>query len=204
MWDKRLLVAAFLLSLVACNVEVENDNEQKDIVEPPLTEVNESEESNNGGESSEEEVELPAEENGGIESEPGGYFNSELGYQIYVLEDYTFTLEEPRTDQIYHNTQSGYFLRIVDNGKNADFTKMEETLLEHSQGAITAYDIEFNDVEYAYVEHYQSEEGDAYIYHLAKKYEETVVSYTIFLPQGDDMEEIKEDFIKMIETVQFD
>ncbi|WP_413381173.1 hypothetical protein [Alkalihalobacillus sp. 1P02AB] len=204
MWYKRLMVATFLLSLVACNVEVENDSEQEDIEESPSSEVNEPEESNNGGESSEEEVELPVGENDGIESQSGSYFNSELGYQIYVLDDYAFTLEESRTDQIYHDAQSEYFLRIVDNGKNADLEAMEGNLLEHSQGEIAEYDIELKDLEYAYVEHYQSEEGDSQIYHLAKKYQETVVSYTIFLPQGDDMEAIKVEFIRMIETVQFD
>jgi LysM repeat protein len=55
---------------------------------------------------------------------------SDQGYSVYVLDDYTFTGEEPGIDQIFFEYDPSYFVRIEMLPKDADINALKENALE--------------------------------------------------------------------------
>ncbi len=55
---------------------------------------------------------------------------SDQGYSIYVLDDFTFTGEEPGADQLFFNYDPRYFVRIGLLPDNADINALRENALE--------------------------------------------------------------------------
>jgi hypothetical protein len=55
---------------------------------------------------------------------------SDQGYSIYVLDDFTFTAEEPGIDQIFFNYDGRYFVRIQLLTDAADINALRENALE--------------------------------------------------------------------------
>ncbi|KUO73037.1 MAG: hypothetical protein APF77_20400 [Clostridia bacterium BRH_c25] len=55
---------------------------------------------------------------------------SDQGYSIYVLDDYTFTEEEPGIDQIFFNYDPRYFVRIQRLPANANLSALKENAME--------------------------------------------------------------------------
>lgn len=55
---------------------------------------------------------------------------SDQGYSIYVLEDFTFTAEEPGIDQIFFDYDPEYFVRISVLPDNADISELRKNALK--------------------------------------------------------------------------
>ncbi|MDD3704592.1 MAG: LysM peptidoglycan-binding domain-containing protein [Clostridiaceae bacterium] len=55
---------------------------------------------------------------------------SDQGYSIYILDDFTFTGEEPGIDQIFFNYDDSYFVRIQLLPEDANIISLRENALE--------------------------------------------------------------------------
>lgn len=73
---------------------------------------------------------IPVNVEGTTEYREAALEKSEQGYSIYVLENFTFTGEEPLIDQIYFNYDPRYFVRISMLPENADLGVLRQNALE--------------------------------------------------------------------------
>ncbi|KMK76521.1 hypothetical protein [Alkalihalobacillus pseudalcaliphilus] len=216
MWLKLMGIIILVLALVACNTSGTTDDDQEMITPPieeqdpdEMEEPNETEEpvneEGNGTEEGTEDQEDSVTDNGSDEqTKPGSEFESELGYTIFVVDGYEFTAEEPRTDQVFLEDDGSNLLRIFTPGRETTSEVAEENLLEHAEGEIIEYPVEIDGIDYAYEEHFQSGQEEAYRYHIGKTFDDQTVTFTIILPVGEDMEEKKDDFFAMIDSISFD
>ncbi|WP_456277535.1 hypothetical protein [Bacillus sp. AK128] len=60
--------------------------------------------------------------------------NSEFGYSLYVLEDYTFSQEGPKKDTVTMNTDPSFLASIEVLGKDVDYEELKESMLVSLKG----------------------------------------------------------------------
>ncbi len=71
---------------------------------------------------------------------------SDQGYSIYVLDDFTFTSEEPGADQLFFNYDPSYFVRIGLLPEDADVSALRANALEELKLVGTPYPLEGEDI----------------------------------------------------------
>ena len=71
---------------------------------------------------------------------------SDQGYSIYVLDDFTFTSEEPGADQLFFDYDPRYFVRIGLLPEGADINTLRENALEELRLVGTPYPLEGEDI----------------------------------------------------------
>ncbi|WP_100408118.1 hypothetical protein [Bacillus solitudinis] len=222
---KYILVAGLAITLVACGTVEENDevngtpeeeqveepaNEDPEVVEEepeeePVEEeepVQEEQEPSTSIElADEKEIDVVVE--GEHEKRLAQFNRAPLGYAIYILQDYTLVSEEPNRDVIFSNYDEEFFTRITSNGANADVEQMKQNILDHAEGTLQEdADVPLDGVEYAIVEEVEMNGTKTTVVHTAKKYEEDVLSFTLFLPSKEAAEGIGPSMWAMLKTIE--
>jgi LysM repeat protein len=71
---------------------------------------------------------------------------SDQGYSIYVLDNFTFTSEEPGADQLFFNYDPRYFVRIGLLPDDADLSSLRKNALEELKLVGTPYELKGEDI----------------------------------------------------------
>ncbi|NEU32339.1 hypothetical protein GN156_16440 [bacterium LRH843] len=216
---KRIVIVGcallLLVGLTACGAEEPvKEPDQVDQREPasgqeePETEEVQEEpvqiDPSNTGADVAERKDIPVFVEGETEMRPAKLHQSELGYSIYVLDDYTFTAEEPNRDVVFSQTDDLFFARIISNGKEANAQELKQLIIDHAEGKITeGISVPLKDVEYSILEEVTSNEEITSVIHTAKKYGKELISFTVFLPHKEAAEGIGPSLWAMIDTLSY-
>ncbi|WP_088105328.1 hypothetical protein [Halalkalibacter urbisdiaboli] len=229
---KYVACVGLIASLVACGAVEEDRNEadtpleeteEHTLEEEPVVDNNQDgEESDKAVDEPKEEEELPTEEapadaieladekeidvhvEGETEKRLAQFNRAPLGYGIYILQDYTLVSEEPNSDVIFSNFDEEFFTRIKSLGKETDLEEVKQTILEHASGTIHEnIDIPLEGAVYAILEEVEIDGLKTGIIHTAKKYEENVLSFTVYLPLKEAAEGIGPSMWAMLDTIEY-
>ncbi|MBP3952974.1 hypothetical protein [Bacillus suaedae] len=146
---------------------------------------------------------IPVKVEGEVEMRPAQFHRSGLGYSIYVLDDYTLASEEPNRDVILANYDQSFFTRVIVHGEGADPLQLKENHISNKTAEIQEVEVPLEDVEFSLFEEVESEDGKTAIYYVAKKYNDTLIEFTLFLPVEEAIEGIEPSMWSMISTIGF-
>lgn len=193
---KNLFLLSSILTigvlLTACGtpdtaMEEETDSPPEEVVEEETAEETDS------GESTEE-------------AEPAGTLtqSDEQNYEMYVLDGYELTAEEPNKDALYVADNSGVFMRIETFAAGeTDFASLEENMKQTLQAVnpdeepAEVMDFDGADFEQSTAYEVQSTEGT--VTGIVYEKEDLLVRLTIF---DDSTVNATEDFIAMGKTIE--
>lgn len=224
----NMLLALFIVfSIAACGTKDDNetaktaktDNE----TEQPATETEtpaaeeESVEEETTGTTDQQETEadepsvLPDEKQLTIygeveETKPGKLTKSENGYVIYVLDQYTFTGEEPNKDVIFSNVDDEFFVRIEPIASDANL----DTLKENAKTALASignvHDInpaEIHDEAFRDAKFYMTgSSSQVSVSYLVKEMDGQLFQFMFHFPQREVAEGITPSFWAMLRSIE--
>ncbi len=127
---------------------------------------------------------------------------SELGYSLYVLDNFQLEAEEPGRDVLLSTFDGSFFVRIEPIGKGADATTLMSTITEHAEGTLHEnVDVMLKDVEYSMLEEVITKDGKVSVMHVGKEYNGTLFKFTVFMPLKEVSEGIGPSFWAMLDTI---
>ncbi|MBT2570361.1 hypothetical protein [Planococcus sp. ISL-110] len=166
-------------------VEVEEEEAEEEVAEEP-------EEETNTGESTEE-------------AEPAGTLtqSDEQNYELYVLDGYELTAEEPNKDALYVADNSGVFMRIETFAAGeTDFASLEENMKQTLQAVNPeeepAEATNFDEADFEQSAAYEIPSTEGTVTGIVYEKEDLLVRLTIF---DDSTVNATEDFITMGRTI---
>ncbi|TWI59198.1 hypothetical protein [Halalkalibacter nanhaiisediminis] len=206
-----------LLGLTACGTTTQVNEEtvggeqiEEPAVEPDKEpdsrqEPNQEEDTAAPGASDASDVkDIPVYVEGETEMRTAQFHRSELGYGVYVLEDYKLESEEPNRDVIISQLDESFFTRVTTHGTEVNADELKQAIIDHANGEITKeIDVPLDGVEYAFLEEVTSNDQKTSVIHVAKEYEGQLVGYTVFLPLKEAVEGIGPSMWAMLDTVEF-
>ncbi|WP_138090255.1 hypothetical protein [Halalkalibacterium halodurans] len=178
----------------------EEETAEEEPTEEETTEDEASEETSDASEVKEIEVEVE----GDKEMRSAQFNRGELGYSIYVLENFSLTGEEPRRDVILSDYDGSFFTRIIQEGSSADTNALKNNIIEHTTGTIEDnYPTPLEDVDFSLREKVTSDDGETNIFHVAKTYPNgETYRFELYIPNKEAQEGILPSFWAMLKTFQ--
>ncbi|KYG34851.1 hypothetical protein [Alkalihalobacillus trypoxylicola] len=217
-WKKLSVTVAAFFIIAGCSTNEEGMNDDQGIDtddEPEVIDQEDSieeeevegdndnnEESSNedGSESTDNTEEATDEDQSEEQADSGQYEQSDSGYEVYVLNDYVFTPEEPRRDQIYVEDDGLAFTRIISNGPEAEMDLIKDNIIEFAEGQlIEDVEIPMDGLEYSLL----VEDEEVKTYYFAKSYGSDILSFEMFIPVNADSERVEEEFWTMVDSLSF-
>ncbi|WP_108670235.1 hypothetical protein [Peribacillus acanthi] len=144
---------------------------------------------------------------GQIEKRPATLNESELGYYIYVLDNFNLDAEEPNKDILTSTYDDSFFARIEKLSPDTDLSKIKKNLLDSYKGKAIEEDPKklflksFHDAEFYIITEENSDVRTSVIY-VGKKFNNHPYVLTVFLPAKEAAEGLGPNMWAMLESIQ--
>jgi len=148
---------------------------------------------------------IPVNAEGTTEYRAATLKRSSQGYSIYVLNNYTFTGEEPGIDQIFFNYNAEYFMSIQLLPATADIDSLKENALTELKLVGTPEELTGNEIYedfFKSAKFYLRASGTAFSKDIIlMELDGRLFRFTLNIPKGEAAEGVVPSFLAMLKTV---
>ncbi|MGE5678905.1 MAG: LysM peptidoglycan-binding domain-containing protein [Pseudomonadota bacterium] len=131
---------------------------------------------------------------------------STQGYSIYVLDNYTFTAEEPGIDQIFFNYDPRYYVRIQLLPQNSNVTSLKENATAELKLLGTPDELTGTEIYETFFRsakfYLQAASKDLRKQIIVMEIDKRLFRFTLNIPKGEAAEGVVPAFLAMLKTVE--
>ncbi|WP_142386534.1 copper amine oxidase N-terminal domain-containing protein [Bacillus sp. Marseille-P3661] len=134
--------------------------------------------------------------------------SSNLGYDMYVLNNFTLTAEEPFKDVLMSNYDNSFFVRIELLDKNTNITDYRNQLKDSLEGKVhdlnpdQIFDEFFHSADFYLLQETKNGDLPVSVIHLVRDYGSQKFRFMLHMPSKEAAEGIGPSFWAMLKTIE--